>query len=252
MSDSATQTGKSLQAGGHGGEISKMMLDRSLPAWRPTDLCGLVTPPSEHMSPATSTQDLTVPHSSLSVPQHHNTPVMVATPGESPTSSMAGDLAQSSPAPMRNRQQTKQKSLSVTKPLDSSTTCKTVYTGSNLSKLIISPHVCDTQTSTPKSDRTDRNSVEGLSEKILEDFKSEVSIPSEPVTPIDKVYNDYDYDNDKRKSETSPDETGEELTCSDYTTTTSENVAKEIKRILSETSFGTLEGGETVPDNPPP
>jgi len=251
MSDSATQTGKSLQAADHGSEIAKVILNDSLPAWRPTDVCGMATPPSEHMSPATSTQDLAIPQNSLSVSQHFNTPVMMATPGESPTSSLAGDLAQSSPMPSK-KQQMKQRPLPVTRSLDSSSTCKTVYVGSNLNKIITSPHICDTQTSTPKSEKNDRQSIEGMSEKIAEDFKSEVSLSSEPVTPIDKLSN-YDYsDINKVKTETSPDETGEELTCGDHTTTTSESVVKEIKRILSETSFGALEGEGTVPDNPPP
>lgn len=255
MSDSATQTGKSLQTGNHPNEVPNLTLDDSLTAWSPADVCGLTTPPSEHMSPATSNQDLSVHQSNTSVSHHYNTPVMMGTPGESPTSSLSGDLVLNSSALSKIRHQTKQGPIGKTTPynksVDSSSACKTVYTDlSLLSKTISSLHVSDNQTSTPISERTERHSLEGLNEKILEDLKSEVSLPSEPVTPIDKLCN-YDY-GDQVKTETTPGEAEEQLTCGDHTTTTSENVAKEIKRILSESSFTSLEGEGIVPDNPPP
>ena len=61
MSDSATQTGKSLQSGdsGTGSEsLPIIATDRielnATPGWSPSDVCGLNTPPSSQMSPSTS------------------------------------------------------------------------------------------------------------------------------------------------------------------------------------------------------
>ena len=65
MSDSATQTGKSLQSGdsGTGSEsLPIIATDRieliAIPGWSPSDVCGLNTPPSSQMSPSTSYPDL--------------------------------------------------------------------------------------------------------------------------------------------------------------------------------------------------
>ena len=102
MSDSATQTGKSLQSGDSGVDSAGAVIsaDDLTPAWSPTVVCGLCTPPSSQMSPSASHLDLS---KSLTLDQSQcSTPAMVQTPGESPTPSLAGDIC-SSVVPSRGR-----------------------------------------------------------------------------------------------------------------------------------------------------
>ena len=90
MSDSATQTGKSLQSGDSGVDSNSMPLisaEYFTSGWSPSTFCGLSTPPSSQMSPATSNPDLT---SSLTISQGNT--IVMKTPGESPTTSLAGDV----------------------------------------------------------------------------------------------------------------------------------------------------------------
>lgn len=95
MSDSATQTGKSLQFGDSGVESAGTVVstDELSSAWSPAIVCGLCTPPSSQLSPSASHLDLsksiTLDHSLCS------TPAMAHTPGESPTPSLAGDFCSS-------------------------------------------------------------------------------------------------------------------------------------------------------------
>ena len=93
MSDSATQTGKSLQSGDSGtesGSLPVISSDAFTAGWSPSDVCRLSTPPSSQMSPSTSNPDLL---SSLNIQSHCSTPGIVYTPGQSPTTSLGGDIA---------------------------------------------------------------------------------------------------------------------------------------------------------------
>ena len=93
MSDSATQTGKSLQSGDSGNDSCSLPVissDEITAGWSPSDLCRLSTPPSSQMSPSTSNPDLV---SSFNIQSHCSTPGAVYTPGESPTTSLGGDIA---------------------------------------------------------------------------------------------------------------------------------------------------------------
>ena len=93
MSDSATQTGKSLQSGDSGTDSCSLPVicpEEIIPGWSFADVCGLITPPSSQMSPSTSNPDLL---SSLNVYSRCSTPGLVNTPGQSPTASLAGDVA---------------------------------------------------------------------------------------------------------------------------------------------------------------
>lgn len=103
MSDSATQTGKSLQSGdsGTGSEsLPIIATDRielnAIPGWSPSDVCGLNTPPSSQMSPSTSYPDLVA---SIPIQSHCSTPGIVYTPGQSPTTSLGDDLQGYSSSP---------------------------------------------------------------------------------------------------------------------------------------------------------
>jgi len=93
MSDSATQTGKSLQSGDSGTDscsLPVMSSDEISADWSPTEVCGLSTPPSSQMSPSTSNPDLLL---SCNIQSHCSTPAAVYTPGQSPTTSLGGDVA---------------------------------------------------------------------------------------------------------------------------------------------------------------
>ena len=92
MSDSATQTGKSLQSGDSGTDtcsLPVMSSDEITADWSPSDACGLSTPPSSQMSPSTSNPDLLL---SCNIQSHCSTPGAVYTPGQSPTTSLGGDV----------------------------------------------------------------------------------------------------------------------------------------------------------------
>lgn len=110
MSDSATQTGKSLQSGDSGNDscsLPVMSSDEITADWSPSHACGLSTPPSSQMSPSTSNSDLL----SYNNPSHCSTPAVVYTPGQSPaTSSLGGDIDQhgysSSPSILGSRGKT--------------------------------------------------------------------------------------------------------------------------------------------------
>ena len=92
MSDSATQTGKSLQSGDSGNDscsLPVMSSDEITADWSPSHACGLSTPPSSQMFPSTSNSDLL----SYNNRSHCSTPAVVYTPGQSPaTSSLGGDI----------------------------------------------------------------------------------------------------------------------------------------------------------------
>ena len=93
MSDSATQTGRSLQSGDSGTDscnLPVMSSDEIMPGWSPSNVCGLSTPPSSQMSPSTSNPDLVL---SCNIQSHCSTPAAVYTPGQSPTTSLGGDVA---------------------------------------------------------------------------------------------------------------------------------------------------------------
>lgn len=93
MSDSATQTGKSLQSGDSGTDSCSLPVISSnevVPGWSPSEVCQLNTPPSSQMSPSTSYPDLLL---SFTVHSHCSTPVVMYTPGQSPTTSLGGDVA---------------------------------------------------------------------------------------------------------------------------------------------------------------
>lgn len=95
MSDSATQTGKSLQSGDSGTDSCSLPVVSSTEiasGWSTSGLCQLNTPPSSRMSPSTSNPDLT---SSLTcnIHSHCSTPAGVYTPGQSPTASLGEDVA---------------------------------------------------------------------------------------------------------------------------------------------------------------
>ncbi|XP_074606956.1 hamartin-like isoform X2 [Acropora palmata] len=94
MSDSATQTGKSLQSGDSGTDCCSLPVVSSTEitaGWSPSEFCQLSTPPSSQMSPSTSNPDLM---SSLNFLSHCSTPAGVYTPGQSPTASLGGDELQ--------------------------------------------------------------------------------------------------------------------------------------------------------------
>lgn len=93
MSDSATQTGKSLQSGDSGTDSCSLPVispDEIIAGWSPSDVCRLSTPPSSQMSPSTSNPDLLL---SCNIQSHCSTPGAVYTPGQSPTTSLGGDVA---------------------------------------------------------------------------------------------------------------------------------------------------------------
>ena len=93
MSDSATQTGKSLQSGDSGTDSCSLPVissDEVVPGWSPSEVCQLNTPPSSQMSPSTSYPDLL---SSSTVHSCCGTPAVMYTPGQSPTTSLGGDVA---------------------------------------------------------------------------------------------------------------------------------------------------------------
>ena len=93
MSDSATQTGKSLQSGDSGTDSCSLPVicsDNIPVGWSPSEVCQLSTPPSSRMSPSTSNPDLV---SSLTIHSHCSTPAVVYTPGQSPTTSLGDDIA---------------------------------------------------------------------------------------------------------------------------------------------------------------
>ena len=93
MSDSATQTGKSLQSGDSGTDSCSLPVissDEIAPGWSPSEVCQLNTPPSSQMSPSTSCPDLL---SSFPVHSQSSTPAAMYTPGQSPTTSLGGDIA---------------------------------------------------------------------------------------------------------------------------------------------------------------
>ena len=93
MSDSATQTGKSLQSGDSGTDSCSLPVisaDEIAAGWSPSEVCQLNTPPSSQMSPSTSNPDLL---SSYNIHSHCSTPGAVYTPGQSPTTSLGGDIA---------------------------------------------------------------------------------------------------------------------------------------------------------------
>ena len=93
MSDSATQTGKSLQSGDSGTDSCSLPVissDEITAGWSPSDVCRLSTPPSSQMSPSTSNPDLL---SSFNIQSHCSTPGVMYTPGQSPTTSLGGDIA---------------------------------------------------------------------------------------------------------------------------------------------------------------
>lgn len=262
MSDSATQTGKSLQSGDSGtGSIPLVSSGELNSGWSPTEVCGLSTPPSSHMSPATSSQDLVAVQTNLSISQC-STPGMVSTPGDSPTSSLAGDLAQNSPALLKNRKtlartlsgkSTSSKTVGLDSPLIfralNSTSLQTRAETKTTSSQV------DNQTSTPKTEVSLTDSSQVLSSPGAESGKfnfssyerqtSEASIQSDPITPIDKSFT-YDYIRNVKPEH----EMQEELTCSDHGETT-DNATKEIKRILSQNNFASLHDAE-LPINPPP
>lgn len=103
MSDSATQTGKSLQSGDSGTESDSLPVIatdgielNATPGWSPSDVCGLNTPPSSQMSPSTSYPDLV---SSIRIQSHCSTPGIVDTPGQSPTTSLGDDVLGYSSSP---------------------------------------------------------------------------------------------------------------------------------------------------------
>lgn len=92
MSDSATQTGKSLQSGDSGTDSCSLPVisaDEIAPGWSPSEVCQLSTPPSSQMSPSTSNPDLL---SSFTIHSHCSTPAVVYTPGQSPTTSLGSDI----------------------------------------------------------------------------------------------------------------------------------------------------------------
>lgn len=92
MSDSATQTGKSLQSGDSGTDCCSLPVVSSTEiGWSPSEFCQLSTPPSSRMSPSTSNPDLL---SSLNILSRCSTPAGVYTPGQSPTASLGGDELQ--------------------------------------------------------------------------------------------------------------------------------------------------------------
>lgn len=99
MSDSATQTGRSLQSGDSGTDscnLPAMSSVEIMAGWSPSGVCGLSTPPSSRtppssqMSPSTSNPDLVL---SCNIQSHCSTPAAVYTPGQSPTTSLGGDVA---------------------------------------------------------------------------------------------------------------------------------------------------------------
>lgn len=93
MSDTATQTGRSLQSGDSGTDscnLPVMSSDEITAGWSPSGVCGLSTPPSSQMSPSTSNPDLVL---SCNIHSHCSTPAGVYTPGQSPTTSLGGDVA---------------------------------------------------------------------------------------------------------------------------------------------------------------
>ena len=92
MSDSATQTGKSLQSGDSGIDSCNtpvILSDKIMTGWSPSEVCQLSTPPSSQMSPSTSNPDL---WSSVNIHSHCSTPGPTVTPEQSPTSSLSGDM----------------------------------------------------------------------------------------------------------------------------------------------------------------
>lgn len=92
MSDSATQTGKSLQSGDSGTDSCSLPVissDEITAGWSPSEKCRLNTPPSSQMSPSTSNPDLL---SSINIQSHCSTPA-IYTPGDSPTTSLGDDVA---------------------------------------------------------------------------------------------------------------------------------------------------------------
>lgn len=94
MSDSATQTGKSLQSGDSGTDSCGLPVVSSTEitaGWSPSDFCQLSTPPSSRMSPSTSNPDLML---SLNIYSRCSTPAGMYTPGQSPTASLGGDEVQ--------------------------------------------------------------------------------------------------------------------------------------------------------------
>ena len=93
MSDSATQTGKSLQSGDSGIDSCNtpvILSDKIMVGWSPSEVCQLSTPPSSQMSPSTSNPDL---WSSVNIPSHCCMLGATVTPEQSPTSSLSGDIS---------------------------------------------------------------------------------------------------------------------------------------------------------------
>ena len=93
MSDSATQTGKSLQSGDSGTDCCSLPVSSTeiTAGWSPSEFFPLSTPPSSRMSPSTSNPDLMA---SLNILSRCSTPAGVYTPGQSPTASLGGDELQ--------------------------------------------------------------------------------------------------------------------------------------------------------------
>lgn len=92
MSDSATQTGKSLQSGDSGIDscnIPVILSDKITTGWSPSEVCQLSTPPSSQLSPSTSNSDL---WSSVNIHSHCSTPGATVTPEQSPTASLSEDI----------------------------------------------------------------------------------------------------------------------------------------------------------------
>ena len=99
VSDSATQTGKSLQFGDSGVESAGAVISAEdlTSSWSPALICGLCTPPSSQMSPSASHLELS---KSITFDQSQcSTPAKTQTPGESPTPSLAGDISYSIVSP---------------------------------------------------------------------------------------------------------------------------------------------------------
>ena len=134
MSDSATQTGKSLQSGDSGTDSIPLMSSEDLTSgWSPSDVCGLCTPPSSQMSPSTSNPDLV---SSLTLPGSQCGTAVTNTPGESPTTSLAGDIGFIYPYPVGGGKVKKSSLIKTSSGRGTPVGVRAASHGANLSKAL--------------------------------------------------------------------------------------------------------------------
>ncbi|XP_001639307.3 hamartin [Nematostella vectensis] len=246
MSDSATQTGKSLQSGDSGtGSMPLVSADElTNDGWSPADMCGLCTPPSSQLSPSTSNQDLSSSLTFLPISQC-STPAVVTTPGDSPTTSLAGDTADSNHGKVRRfvtSMPSGRGTVLTPKPQDSLPSSR--VTTDSAKPPTPAP---DTPTSTPRSGEssltdTNRSTCSNQASVFTYDrqISAEASSLSEPATPIEKTFGEsYLYNSTKEPKFLIEQE---QLTCSeDIPVETAETV-------LRHNSFTSME----LPSQPPP